>query len=77
MTVIRPREWGLTIKNFRKWVLENNAMIQHVTHIDITPVDREEEFYFVDDQDLVAFKLTFKKEISSGFFYYPYIPKIK
>jgi hypothetical protein len=60
MNVIKPSEWGLTLAQFRRWVSENNVCVERVVHIDYKPVDREEEFYITKNEDLIAFKLTFK-----------------
>ena len=60
MNVIKPSQWGLSQAQFSRWVSENNIYVERVIHIDYRPVDREEEFYITNDEDLTAFKLTFK-----------------
>lgn len=60
MTIV-PLAWGLSLTEFRKWCADRGAPISRVKHNDPVYIDRAEEFYFDIDEDLVAFKLTFKK----------------
>lgn len=85
MAIIKPSQWGLSLNQFRKWVSDNNVFVERVVHVDYSPVDREEEFYITNNEDLVAFRLTFKQrgdlmqylgKTRTGLaaYYCPYIP---
>lgn len=78
MITIIPSQWGLSLREFKEWAAKSNAEIHRKIYNDPFPVDRAEEFYFTNDEDLVAFKLSFSEstDLSVGVYYAPYIPKI-
>ena len=90
MTTIIPFDWGLSLKEFKQWCSDTSASASRVVYNDGS--DRAEEFHFTNEQDLVAFKLTFKKRppslrpitgyrgrttMDTARYYCPYIPKLK
>jgi len=67
--------WNLTHGEFSDWVMANDILVSAVH-------DGSDGWIFVNDEDLLAFKLTFKPklrvtEIDMGYFYAPYIPLLK
>jgi hypothetical protein len=65
--------WNCSSKEFSDWIEENDILVSAVH-------DGSDGWVFVNEEDLIAFKLKFKQirfrkeEIDTAYFFCPYIP---
>ena len=80
-------DWYLSQQEFLEWIQKSGSDVRRVIHHE--GIDKVETYEFANDEDLVAFKLTFKRcfipeiwytgktPIRTAMYYCPYIPEIK
>ena len=80
---IRLSDWEITYDEFVDWTTRNNIVVSAINYVPATyGVNRYE---FESEEDLLAFKLSFKKSdivsyktkrLDTAYYYCPYIPPL-